>query len=205
MLGADRAVAQKPGGIFKVYPRDSPASMSILEEGTNSTKIPMMGCSTTLSCTINTLHKTVCRAFPEEECRPEPNKAGNESCRPTRKSPQWARILALLRGPRFIIGMKATMFRYSAKRNPERQMRSGRPWTPAFRGGDGRIGGNSGFSLLLLAVPRCYFGGAVLEKRGLLPLSPASSLFFRCIISDISQPRPRGRSIRARRGAAIGR
>ena len=42
MLGAD-AAAQKSGGILKVYHRDSPASMSILEEGTNSTEIPMMG------------------------------------------------------------------------------------------------------------------------------------------------------------------
>ncbi|HEX3413330.1 MAG TPA: hypothetical protein VHT00_16560, partial [Stellaceae bacterium] len=43
MLGADAAVAQKSGGVLKVYHRDSPASMSILEEGTNSTEIPMMG------------------------------------------------------------------------------------------------------------------------------------------------------------------
>src|SRR5438270_11602933 len=43
MLGANAAVAQKSGGILKVYHRDSPASMSILEEGTNSTEIPMMG------------------------------------------------------------------------------------------------------------------------------------------------------------------
>ena len=37
------ASAQKPGGILKIYHRDSPASMSILEEATNSTEIPMMG------------------------------------------------------------------------------------------------------------------------------------------------------------------
>ncbi len=43
ILGADAALAQKSGGILKVYHRDSPASMSILEEGTNSTEIPMMG------------------------------------------------------------------------------------------------------------------------------------------------------------------
>jgi peptide/nickel transport system substrate-binding protein len=35
--------AQKPGGVLKIYHRDSPASMSILEEATNSTEIPMMG------------------------------------------------------------------------------------------------------------------------------------------------------------------
>ncbi|MBV8507773.1 MAG: ABC transporter substrate-binding protein, partial [Alphaproteobacteria bacterium] len=43
MLWASAATAEKSGGIFKVYHRDSPASMSILEEGTNSTEIPMMG------------------------------------------------------------------------------------------------------------------------------------------------------------------
>src|ERR1700757_715242 len=37
------AMAQKPGGVLRVYHRDSPASMSIHEEGTNSTEIPMMG------------------------------------------------------------------------------------------------------------------------------------------------------------------
>jgi peptide/nickel transport system substrate-binding protein len=37
------ALAQKPGGVLRVYHRDSPASMSIHEEGTNSTQIPMMG------------------------------------------------------------------------------------------------------------------------------------------------------------------
>src|SRR5690348_2542088 len=35
--------AQKQGGVLKIYHRDSPASMSILEEATNSTEIPMMG------------------------------------------------------------------------------------------------------------------------------------------------------------------
>ena len=36
------AQAQKPGGILRIYHRDSPASMSIHEEGTNSVSIPMM-------------------------------------------------------------------------------------------------------------------------------------------------------------------
>ena len=36
------AEAQKPGGVLRVYHRDSPASMSIHEEGTNSVSIPMM-------------------------------------------------------------------------------------------------------------------------------------------------------------------
>src|SRR5689334_7419310 len=43
MLGPAAAMAQKSGGVLKIYHRDSPASMSILEEGTNSTEIPMMG------------------------------------------------------------------------------------------------------------------------------------------------------------------
>ena len=40
---AGSALAQKPGGTLRIYHRDSPASMSIHEEGTNSTEIPMMG------------------------------------------------------------------------------------------------------------------------------------------------------------------
>jgi peptide/nickel transport system substrate-binding protein len=44
VLGAAAPVfAQKSGGILRVYHRDSPASMSILEEATNSAEIPMMG------------------------------------------------------------------------------------------------------------------------------------------------------------------
>src|SRR5499425_3863047 len=38
----EAAEAQKPGGVLRVYHRDSPASMSIHEEGTNSVSIPMM-------------------------------------------------------------------------------------------------------------------------------------------------------------------
>ena len=37
------ALSQKQGGVLKVYHRDSPASMSILEEATISTVLPMMG------------------------------------------------------------------------------------------------------------------------------------------------------------------
>src|SRR5260370_26276722 len=43
MAGIGTALAQKSGGILRIYHRDSPASMSILEEATNSTEIPMMG------------------------------------------------------------------------------------------------------------------------------------------------------------------
>jgi len=43
LSGTEAALAQKSGGILKVYHRDSPASMSILEEATISTVMPMMG------------------------------------------------------------------------------------------------------------------------------------------------------------------
>src|ERR1700733_3256170 len=42
LMAANSALAQKPGGVLRVYHRDSPASMSIIEEGTNSVSIPMM-------------------------------------------------------------------------------------------------------------------------------------------------------------------
>src|SRR6478609_2215151 len=41
VMGA--ASAEKSGGTLRVYHRDSPASMSIYEETTISTSIPMMG------------------------------------------------------------------------------------------------------------------------------------------------------------------
>ena len=37
------AMAQKPGGILRIYHRDSPASMSVHEEGTIGVIMPMMG------------------------------------------------------------------------------------------------------------------------------------------------------------------
>src|ERR1700730_3961171 len=40
---ADPALAEKEGGILRVFHRDSPASMSILEEGSISAIMPMMG------------------------------------------------------------------------------------------------------------------------------------------------------------------
>lgn len=39
----DKALAQKQGGILRVYHRDSPASMSIHGEGTVGVMMPMMG------------------------------------------------------------------------------------------------------------------------------------------------------------------
>src|SRR5262249_15674397 len=43
MFSAGTAMAQKPGGVLRVYHRDSPASMSIHEEGTVGVIMPMMG------------------------------------------------------------------------------------------------------------------------------------------------------------------
>src|SRR5437016_2668271 len=40
--GCGTAMAQKPGGILRIYHRDSPASMSIHEEGSYSVIAPMM-------------------------------------------------------------------------------------------------------------------------------------------------------------------
>ena len=52
------ALAQKQGGILQVFHRDSPASMSILEEGTISAIMRMMGCSTTSSFSISMCRRT---------------------------------------------------------------------------------------------------------------------------------------------------
>ena len=43
LAGADTALAQKQGGTLRVYHRDSPASMSIHEEGTVGVMMPMTG------------------------------------------------------------------------------------------------------------------------------------------------------------------
>jgi peptide/nickel transport system substrate-binding protein len=43
VLTAGPALAQKPGGVLKVHHQDSPASMSIHEEATYSTVVPIMG------------------------------------------------------------------------------------------------------------------------------------------------------------------
>src|SRR5271166_4969442 len=43
LVVANTASAQKQGGILRVYHRDSPASMSIHEEGTVGVMMPMMG------------------------------------------------------------------------------------------------------------------------------------------------------------------
>jgi len=43
LLFAEAALAQKPGGILKMYDPDSPASMSIHEEATIVSERPMMG------------------------------------------------------------------------------------------------------------------------------------------------------------------
>ncbi|MBI3516390.1 MAG: ABC transporter substrate-binding protein [Proteobacteria bacterium] len=42
-LAAGEALAQKRGGVLRVYHRDSPGSMSLLEEGSFSVAVPIMG------------------------------------------------------------------------------------------------------------------------------------------------------------------
>src|ERR1700757_5495913 len=43
LAGVSTASAQKQGGVLRIYHRDSPASMSIHEEGTVGVIMPMMG------------------------------------------------------------------------------------------------------------------------------------------------------------------
>src|SRR5215471_21841890 len=43
VAGMGAALAQKQGGVLRVYHRDSPANMSIYEEGTISVVAPIMG------------------------------------------------------------------------------------------------------------------------------------------------------------------
>jgi peptide/nickel transport system substrate-binding protein len=52
--------AQKSGGVLKVHHQDSPASMSIIEEATYSTVVPMMGVFNNL-----VMYSTDLRKFPD--------------------------------------------------------------------------------------------------------------------------------------------
>jgi len=56
----DPALAQKQGGILRVYHRDSPASMSIHEEGTVGVMMPMMGVFNNLVLFDQHARKTAC-------------------------------------------------------------------------------------------------------------------------------------------------
>ena len=49
VLSGGGAQAQKSGGVLRIYHRDSPASMSIHEEATNSVAIPMTAVFNNLS------------------------------------------------------------------------------------------------------------------------------------------------------------
>jgi hypothetical protein len=73
----DAAFAAKPGGILRVYHWDSPASMSIHEEATYSTVVPMMGVLITWSSTSRTNQRT----------------AFNRSCRISRRVGRGARTV----------------------------------------------------------------------------------------------------------------
>ena len=54
VMAANMAFAQKQGGVLRVFHRDSPASMSILEEGSISAIMPMMGVLIILFSSIST-------------------------------------------------------------------------------------------------------------------------------------------------------
>jgi hypothetical protein len=58
VMAANTAFAQKPGGVLRVFHRDSPASMSILEEGSISAIMPMMGVFNNLFSSTSTCVKT---------------------------------------------------------------------------------------------------------------------------------------------------
>jgi len=62
VLPSASAIAQKPGGILRITHRDSPASMSIHEEGTISVVLPMMGVFNTSSCSTSTSGRTASTA-----------------------------------------------------------------------------------------------------------------------------------------------
>jgi hypothetical protein len=63
--GADTALAQKQGGTLRVYHRDSPASMSIHEEGTVGVSMPMMDVFNNLVIFDQHVRKTAySRSFP---------------------------------------------------------------------------------------------------------------------------------------------
>ena len=53
LIAAPAAIAQKQGGILREYMIDSPASISIHEESTVVAERPVMGYSTTSSCSIS--------------------------------------------------------------------------------------------------------------------------------------------------------
>src|SRR3977135_3689365 len=71
VMAANMALAQKQGGVLRVFHRDSPASMSILEEGSISAIMPMMGVFNNL-----VLFNQHVRPNSEEAIAPETDTAG---------------------------------------------------------------------------------------------------------------------------------
>jgi hypothetical protein len=57
-------IGPKAGRHSQMYSPDSPASMSIHEEATVFAEVPMMGCSTTLSCSTSTCRRRACSSGP---------------------------------------------------------------------------------------------------------------------------------------------
>src|SRR5215469_12448631 len=89
-LPADVALAQKPGGILKMYDPDSPASMSIHEEGTIVSERPMMGVFNNLvmfdqHIKQNSLHSIV----PDLATGWSWNEDGTELTLPLRQGVRW--------------------------------------------------------------------------------------------------------------------
>jgi hypothetical protein len=78
LVASNPALAEKQGGVLRVYHRDSPASMSILEEASISTVVPVMGVFNP-----NTSPPTRGRAHAREA-------AGNQRPRPADKVERWA-------------------------------------------------------------------------------------------------------------------
>ena len=60
LIASGTALAQKQGGILKMYSPDSPASMSILEEGTVFAQGPMMGVFNNLVMFDQQVKQTAC-------------------------------------------------------------------------------------------------------------------------------------------------
>ena len=73
LLIGGTALAQKPGGVLKMYHFDSPASLSLHEEVTFAALGPAMGRSTTSSCSTSTYRR---RASPRSCRTSRPNGRG---------------------------------------------------------------------------------------------------------------------------------